>query len=91
MPNKKQARQANMFEESNADLPLFSQTAPPASVEPFVPKPASRQPHLLLSTCEKCTKNSKVKVHHPDVTQPQTLRRRRGAPCLSADNWHLSN
>jgi len=46
MPNKKQARQANMFEESNADLPLFSQTAPPASVEPFVPKPASRQPHL---------------------------------------------
>ena len=46
MPNKKQARQANMFEESNADLPLFSQTAPPASVEPFVPKPAFRQPHL---------------------------------------------
>ncbi len=46
MPKKKHARQANMFEESNADLPLFSQTAPPASVEPFVPKPASRQPQL---------------------------------------------
>jgi hypothetical protein len=46
MAGKKQARQANMFEESNADLPLFSQTAPPASVEPFVPKPASGQPHL---------------------------------------------
>ncbi len=46
MPNKKQARQANMFEESNADLPLFSQTAPPASVEPFIPSPASGQPHL---------------------------------------------
>jgi len=46
MPDKKQARQADMFEESDADLPLFSQTAPPASVEPFVPKPASRQPHL---------------------------------------------
>jgi hypothetical protein len=46
MPNDKPARQSNMFEESNADLPLFSQTAPPASVEPFVPKPASHQPHL---------------------------------------------
>ncbi len=46
MPNKKLAQQANMFEESNADLPLFSQTAPPASVEPFVPRQASGQPHL---------------------------------------------
>ncbi len=46
MPDKKQARQANMFEESNADLPLFSQTAPPASVEPFVPRPASGQSNL---------------------------------------------
>ncbi len=46
---------------------------------------------IMLSTCEKCTKNSKVKVHHLDVTQPRTSRRRRGALCLSADNWHLSN
>ena len=46
MADKKQARQAGMFDESSQDLPLFSQTAPPARVEPFVPRPASSQPAL---------------------------------------------
>jgi hypothetical protein len=47
MPKSKPVpRQVSMFEETNADLPLFSQTAPSASVEPFVPKPASHQPQL---------------------------------------------
>jgi hypothetical protein len=44
MVRKKQpARQLDMFSENNADLPLFSGTAPRAAVEPFTPEPASIQ------------------------------------------------
>jgi hypothetical protein len=48
MVKKKQpARQLDMFSENNADLPLFSGTAPRAAVEPFTPEPASTQARLL--------------------------------------------
>jgi hypothetical protein len=41
MARKKQpARQLDMAVESNADLPLFSGTAPHAAVEPFIPEAA---------------------------------------------------
>jgi hypothetical protein len=47
MARKKQpARQLDMFAENNADLPLFSGTAPRAAVEPFTPEPASTQARL---------------------------------------------
>jgi hypothetical protein len=47
MVRKKQpARQLDMVAESNADLPLFSGTAPRAAVEPFTPEPASIQARL---------------------------------------------
>jgi hypothetical protein len=47
MARKKQpARQLEMFAENNADLSLFSGTAPRAAVEPFTPEPASTQARL---------------------------------------------
>ena len=47
MTRKKQpARQLDMFADNNADLPLFSGTAPRAAVEPFTPEPASTQARL---------------------------------------------
>ncbi len=47
MARKKQpAQQLDMFAESNADLPLFSGTAPRAAVEPFIPEAATAQARL---------------------------------------------
>ncbi len=47
MSRKKQpARQLDMFAESNADLPLFSGTAPRAAVEPFIPGAVTVQVRL---------------------------------------------
>ncbi len=47
MARKKQpARQLDMFAENNADLPLFSGTAPRAAVEPFIPEAATAQARL---------------------------------------------
>ena len=47
MARKKQpARQLDMFAENNADLPLFSGTAPRAAVEPFIPEAVTAQARL---------------------------------------------
>jgi hypothetical protein len=47
MARKKQpVQQMDMFAESNADLPLFSGTAPRAAVEPFVPEAITAQARL---------------------------------------------
>ncbi len=47
MARKKQpARQLDMFAENNADLTLFSGTAPRAAVEPFIPEANTAQARL---------------------------------------------
>ena len=47
MARKKQpARQLDMAAENNADLPLFSGTAPRAVLEPFIPEAVTAQAHL---------------------------------------------
>jgi hypothetical protein len=47
MARKKQpVQQMDMFAENNADLPLFSGTAPRAVVEPFIPEAATAQARL---------------------------------------------
>ena len=47
MARKKQpVQQMDMFAENNADLPLFSGTAPRAAVEPFIPEAITAQARL---------------------------------------------
>ena len=47
MARKKQpAQQLDMAAENNADLPLFSGTAPRAAVEPFTPEAVTAQARL---------------------------------------------
>ena len=47
MARKKQpARQLDMFAENNADLPLFSGTAPRAAIEPFTTEAITVQARL---------------------------------------------
>ena len=47
MARKKQpGQQLDMFAENNADLPLFSGTAPRAAVEPFIPEAVTAQARL---------------------------------------------
>jgi hypothetical protein len=45
MSKKKKSTQPGMFKQGE-DLPLFSGTAPRATVKPFVPRPVPRQPLL---------------------------------------------
>jgi len=67
--------QANMFSDTNQDLPLFSGTAPRAQRQDFTPGQASRQLDLLPKPepwadetfCDVCNSNDcDDPIHQPD-------------------------
>ena len=69
MPKKRKQRQSPMFGEGQ-DFPLFSQTAPRAQAEPFVPKESPRQGYLPGMEL-KWSELAQARQHRPGEETPE--------------------